>query len=276
MAPQRTFSSPPRLAATDGRRPAPSEARLISVSLAQPLRPHWLREISSTPELTVRLLACRPIPPDGARSVQWVEIAGPPAAIDRALGQLPEGTEVASATRRSTGAIRRVVVWVEAEADEGCRLVYRSGSLCRTCQFVAPVRPDRTVVWELVGPGRRPIRPRDDAWTELIGGPRSLRRLRTYRPDRGPTEREREALAVAHRLGYFTVPRRAGLAEVATALHVRRSAAGELLRRALFRLLETSSETGTVASPTLRRAARSEAARDVSRAARTRLLGDDP
>lgn len=50
------------------------------------------------------------------------------------------------------------------------------------------------------------------------------------------TPQEEAALAVARRLGYFDVPRRAGLAAVARALRVSASAAGYRLRRATAKL----------------------------------------
>lgn len=53
------------------------------------------------------------------------------------------------------------------------------------------------------------------------------------------TDRQRTALRTAHRMGYFDVPRRASLADVAAELEVSASAASERIRRGQGRLLET-------------------------------------
>ena len=52
------------------------------------------------------------------------------------------------------------------------------------------------------------------------------------------TDRQRECLTVAHRQGYFTVPRESTLAEVADELGVDTSTASETIRRATARVVE--------------------------------------
>lgn len=58
-------------------------------------------------------------------------------------------------------------------------------------------------------------------------------------PDDGLTARQREALRVASDLGYFEIPRRASLADVADELGITASSCSERLRRAQTTLLET-------------------------------------
>ena len=55
----------------------------------------------------------------------------------------------------------------------------------------------------------------------------------------GLTARQREALRVAHEMGYFDIPRRATLADVAAELDITASSCSERLRRAQTCLLET-------------------------------------
>jgi predicted DNA binding protein len=52
------------------------------------------------------------------------------------------------------------------------------------------------------------------------------------------TDRQRECLAVAHRRGYFTVPRECTLADVADELGVDTSTASETIRRATARIVD--------------------------------------
>lgn len=70
----------------------------------------------------------------------------------------------------------------------------------------------------------------------------TLRRLSTDGPGdpgRGLTPRQREALLVAHELGYFDIPRTASLEDVAGELDITPSALSERLRRAHAHLVET-------------------------------------
>jgi len=55
---------------------------------------------------------------------------------------------------------------------------------------------------------------------------------------RGLTDRQREALATAHEMGYFEVPRRASMADVADALDIAPASLSERFRRAQARLVE--------------------------------------
>nr|WP_305148845.1 helix-turn-helix domain-containing protein [Halobellus inordinatus] len=52
------------------------------------------------------------------------------------------------------------------------------------------------------------------------------------------TDRQRECLTAAHRLGYFDVPRECSLAELADTLGVDKSSASETIRRGTGRLVD--------------------------------------
>lgn len=62
-------------------------------------------------------------------------------------------------------------------------------------------------------------------------------------PGDGLTDRQYEALRTAHELGYFDVPRRASLDEIADELDVSASSASERLRRAQAQLIEETVAT---------------------------------
>ncbi|MFC7229227.1 helix-turn-helix domain-containing protein [Salinirubellus salinus] len=61
-------------------------------------------------------------------------------------------------------------------------------------------------------------------------------------PGRSLTDRQREAVAAAHELGYYEVPREAGLVAVAAALDCGEGTASRLLRRAEARLVAEALE----------------------------------
>jgi predicted DNA binding protein len=62
-------------------------------------------------------------------------------------------------------------------------------------------------------------------------------------PDDGLTNRQREALRTAYEPGYFEVPRRVSLQDLATELGISASSASERLRRAQTQLLEETVAT---------------------------------
>ncbi|WP_232700854.1 helix-turn-helix domain-containing protein [Halobacterium wangiae] len=62
-------------------------------------------------------------------------------------------------------------------------------------------------------------------------------------PGDGLTDRQREALRTAYELGYFEIPRRASLEDVATQLDISASSVSERLRRAQTQLIEETVAT---------------------------------
>lgn len=82
----------------------------------------------------------------------------------------------------------------------------------------------------------------------------SIRRLTRDRgdgdrsPADGLTTRQREALAAAHEMGYFEIPRTASLDDVATELGITASSLSERLRRAQSHVVECHLEDGRARS----------------------------
>lgn len=107
-----------------------------------------------------------------------------------------------------------------------------------TVVVVPPVEflPDRTMRLTVIGHG-------DQLRAALAALPDELSvrvdHVGEYRgePGRSLTDRQREAVAAARELGYYEVPREAGLAAVAAALDCGEGTASRLLRRAEARLV---------------------------------------
>jgi len=199
--------------------------------------PSWVRRLARAQGLTVRMRACQPILPGGHRSVHLLELSGTADAVDRALASLPADPEVIWVTEAPRGPSDPAIVRVEATTNARCRILFTAGLLCRNCRFLEP--PDaRPESWEVVGP-RPTASPSERRAREraLMRDGAVLRSLRPWSTRPGLTPRQRAALEVARRLGYFGVPRRADLAAVAKELGVSRSSAAELLHRGVSRIL---------------------------------------
>lgn len=211
--------------------------------------PSWVRRLARSEGLTVRMRACQPILPGGRRSVHLLELSGPPDDVDRALAELPADPEVVRVTEAPRGPSDPAVVRVEAATNARCRILFTAGLLCRSCRFLeAP--ESRPASWEVVGPrptaNRAERRAREKA---LMRDGAVLQSLRPWTTRPGLTPRQRTALEVARRLGYFGVPRRADLAAVAKELGVSRSSAAELLHRGVSRILAEAFDSAPPLHP---------------------------
>ncbi|MHB1435608.1 MAG: helix-turn-helix domain-containing protein [Thermoplasmata archaeon] len=215
----------------------PSPSGLLQMTARVGPDPSWVRRLARSEGLTVRMRACQPILPGGRRSVHLLELGGPAEVVERALAALPADPEVVRVTEAPHIPSDPAIVRVEATTNARCRILFTAGLLCRSCRFLEAPEA-QPAPWEVVGPhptvNRAERRAREKALTRDGAVLRSLRPW-TARP--GLTPRQRTALGVARRLGYFGVPRRADLAAVAKELGVSRSSAAELLHRGVSRIL---------------------------------------
>jgi len=129
------------------------------------------------------------------------------------------------------------MVWTEVRSDPLCEAVFQSGGFCLSCRLIGGTKGDYSSRggWRVALPDRQAARSLVEAAHALdstvqvdILGPPSA--------PVSPTMRERQAIDVAKRLGYFSQPRRADLAIVARELSISRQAASALIRRGLARL----------------------------------------
>jgi len=210
--------------------------------------PGWIRRLAMTDSLTVRMRACQPILPGGRRSIHLLELSGPSDVLERVLRSLAQDPEVVRVASSSTTASGDRVVQVEAATQSRCRILFTAGLLCRSCRFLESPRSS-SVPWVLVGPRQAVSAEEQRARRRLLTQGAHLQSLRPYSPPQGLTLRQRTALESARRLGYFEVPRRAGLAAIARDLGISRSSAAELLHRGIARMLADGLDDG----PRLRR-----------------------
>ncbi len=204
---------------------------------------HWLRELTDRWEVRLRMRACRPVGPESGRLLQVLEIATRPeesGAIQRYL----RGAAGISDLYIAAVAPNRLFVRAVGPMPPACGRLFDVGGYCLSCRLVHP-GPGERRDWAIAVPGAAAVRTLSRA--EGAGRPAGIR---PFVPSKGLTGRQLDALTVAHRLGYYGYPRRAGLAEVARSLGIGRSAVAELLRRAERKVVtEEIERSATEPSP---------------------------
>lgn len=215
-----------------------SEGELSAVELAVAPSDHWLSRLSRRHGLQLRLVACRPGSGPRRDLLQLVELSGSRTALAEARTWLRAEPHI---RRLVPTHIRdnRFAFWAASRLPGECAWAADSGAVCRTCRFLGTgASDDRPPHWTIVRPTGRPA---SRSLAVLRRDPRTgigpVVSVRRWEPDGALTGRQEAALDVALRLGYFEVPRRAGLSKVAGQLRISRSAAAQLLRRGEARLL---------------------------------------
>jgi Predicted DNA binding protein len=188
----------------------------------------WVHDVSTSfPDATLRLLTGVP---RGDRALELGEVrADSPGEVAEAIRFHPD---IVAYDEVYAGEERTVAQY---EADEqGLYEFLWSSSL--PPEFPVVVQ-DGEMEFEITA-----TREQFEAFgTALDEGGRQYDLLSLVHTDEGEsllTDRQRECLAVAHRRGYFAVPRECPLAEVADALDVDKSTASETIRRGTDRVVE--------------------------------------
>lgn len=232
---------PRRSVPAPARRRLPASATLIALELRTPPVPHWLQDLGSRWHAEVKLHVCRPSGDGSGTLLQLLEIIARAESMPEIVRFLREqaGPRHVSV---STLAPYRLLVRLTQRLPPLCRCAFEMGAICTTCPFLpsnpSPEYPsvEEEFSWSLlVRDGSRVptlIKSLERPGAALP----HLVRVGRYRAVEALTPRQELAVSLAVRLGYYDVPRRARLEEVARGLGISRAAAMEVLRRATRKL----------------------------------------
>ncbi len=219
----------------------PTSATLIALELRTPPVPHWLQDLGSRWHAEVKLHVCRPSGDGSGTLLQLLEIIARAETMPEIVRFLRERAGPGHVSV-STLAPYRLLVRLTQRLPPLCRCAFEMGAICTTCPFLpsnpSPEYPsvEEEFSWSLlVRDGSRVptlIKSLERPGAALP----HLVRVGRYRAMEALTPRQELALSVAVRLGYYDVPRRARLEEVARGLGISRAAAMEVLRRATRKL----------------------------------------
>lgn len=219
----------------------PASATLIALELKTPPVPHWLQDLGTRWDAEVKLHVCRPSADGSSTLLQLLEVTAPAGSMPSIIRFLHEraGPRHVSV---STLAPHRLLVRLAQRLPPLCRCAFEMGAICTTCPFLPThhASSDPSVEEEfswslLVRDGSRV-----PSLLKSLERPGAalphLVRVGRYRAMEALTPRQELAVSLAVRLGYYDVPRRADLDDVARALGTSRTAAMEVLRRATRKL----------------------------------------
>ena len=214
---------------------------LVTLDLKAPRVSHWLQELGTRWRAEVEVRVCRPSGNGRGTLLQLLEITASAGSMPDIVRFLREH----AGTRRvsvSTLAPPRLLVRLTQRLPALCRSVFEMGAICATCPFLPPdpsrsdTSPGEETSWSLLVPGDPPVANVLQSLERAGAALPPLVRVGRYHARDVLTPRQEHALSLAVRLGYYEVPRRARLADVAHGLGVSRAAAMEILRRATRKL----------------------------------------
>lgn len=232
----------------------------MDLKVRAPAPRHWLQDLSSHWGAQVKVHTCRPVPGDPPRLLQLFEVSAPARSLPEISLFFRQNVGVGELSFTKVDA-ERMLVRMVTPTPALCLTVFDVGAICINCPFIS-VDDDSShdsddFTWRLLAANASCIPPLLSSFRTPGASPPTILRVRKLRLERKLTARQEVALETAVRLGYYEVPRRAGLGDVAKALGVSRATAMEILRRGVQNLTAqwkrpappTSEEAGPHSRP---------------------------
>jgi hypothetical protein len=214
--------------------------------------PHWMQDLGRKWGAGVRLHVCRQMGGAQRRLLQLVEINATPEALPEIVAFLRQRADRQEISLTQLGP-HRLLVRLVGPLPALCHSVFEMGAICMSCPFLPSSEPleegAREGEWRVLVHRVRDAHPLLASFTTPEHSPASLVRIGSYRGSHDLTRRQEIAVATAFALGYYDVPRRVQLKEVARSLGVSRATAMENLRRGMRKLAsQRQAEAGLVRS----------------------------
>jgi predicted DNA binding protein len=186
---------------------------------------NWIGNISSSADVTVKVLRCAPKNGKGGQSLVRIEAAGDVSeeSITGHIKSVDPRNEV-SFSRNGSG---RFLATVDMHSCHICRVLGDSDCLLDS----AVSRPDGSIQWNIIAPNGA-------ALTSLVDDLRTMgtsvvvEKVTVLRTARELTAEQEKVLQTAFDLGYYDIPKKIKLDELARRLDISKATLDVVLRRA--------------------------------------------
>jgi len=198
---------------------------------------NWIGNLSSSCNLSVRVLKCVPRNSNGGQSL--LQIDADPRMTQEELAQRIRTVEPKCNVQLANAGPGRHIGTVELEACALCRLVGESGCFLDS----ACSREDGAVQWSVIAPNAASLR-------QLVSKIQALEcsvdveKVSILRTASELTVAQEKVLQMAFDMGYFDIPRKVKLETLAKRLEISKATLDVMLRRAQRKLV--ASHVGSI------------------------------
>lgn len=191
---------------------------------------NWIGNLSSSCDLSVRILKCVPKGGDGGQSLLQID-TDPGISQEELVGRIREVEPDCTIQLTSAGPGRHIGT-VELQRCAACRLMAESGCFMDS----ASSREDGVMQWSVIAPNAR-------ALTKLVekvtahGCTVEVEKVSVLRTASELTVAQEKVLLMAYELGYFDIPKKITLEKLAKRMEISKATLDIMLRRAQRKLV---------------------------------------
>jgi predicted DNA binding protein len=191
---------------------------------------NWIGNISSSADVAVKVLRCAP--KNGKSGQCLIRIEGPGVLSEESIIHHVRSTDPEGEVSFSTDSSGRVLATVDIHSHHTCRVLGDSDCLMDS----AVSRPDGDIQWTVFAPNGA-------ALTRLVDGMKGIgasvlvENVTVLRTARELTAEQERVLQAAFDLGYYDIPKRIKLDELAKKLRISKAKLDVVLRRAQRKII---------------------------------------
>jgi hypothetical protein len=214
-----------------------SQAVLVEFRCLGPKTERWVEQIHRLYGVSISLIHCRRSERNPSSILQLLDFEIGSAHLREVQHYLEQKGSARSSTLGGPDA-SHLLVWNETPIDPICVALFEANAFCLNCRLLGRIGNADTFPedWRIAFPNRDAVSVFLDSEGLAIRDKLNLLHSGPFQTSVTLTGREREAIRVAIRTGYFESPRRTQLGGVASALGITRSSASALIRRGTTKL----------------------------------------
>lgn len=196
---------------------------------------NWIGSLTSSCDLTVKVLKCVPKNSSGGKSLLKIDSA--PELTQDELAERIISAEPKCTVHLTSAGPGRHIGSVELENCLACQLVSEAGCFLDS----ASSRQDGRIQWNVIAPNNAALKELIDR-VEKSGCTVEMKKISMMKTESELTVAQERVLELAFREGYFDIPRGISLEKLANSLEISKATLDVMLRRGQRKLIANHVE----------------------------------
>ena len=186
---------------------------------------NWIGNLSSSSDVTVKVLKCAPKDGEGGQSL--IRIEGSEDVNEEVITNAVQSADPKNTVSFSRNGSGRFLATVDMQSCHACRILGDSDCMLDS----ATSRPDGGIRWSVIAPNGAALTKLVDDM-KRVGASVLVEKVTVLRTARELTIEQERALQTAFDLGYFDIPKKIKLEDLAKRLNISKATLDVVLRRA--------------------------------------------
>ncbi len=191
---------------------------------------NWIGDLSQSCQMSIRVMKCVPTDDNGAKSLLRIDTDADLA--NSRVEEMIRSREPMCTVQLSKAGPGRLLGTIELEACRACAVVSETGCILDSARS----RIDGQIQWNVIAPDAAKLTMLVERLKDL-GATVVLEKVSVLRTAKELTREQERVLELAYELGYFDIPKKIKLEELAKRLGISKATLDVMLRRAQRKIL---------------------------------------